>query len=89
MVGMGALVTRSVPDFHLALGRPARSVGYVCRCGEPTARFPHDLPPDDRILECAACGRRYAVAGGEVEELGAENRNASGRRMRGCVRDVS
>src|SRR6266852_914287 len=34
MVGMGALVTRSVPDFHLVIGSPARSVGCVCRCGQ-------------------------------------------------------
>ncbi|PYM72396.1 MAG: N-acetyltransferase, partial [Candidatus Rokuibacteriota bacterium] len=33
MVGMGSLVTRSVPDFHLAIGSPAASVGCVCRCG--------------------------------------------------------
>ena len=33
MIGMGALVTKSVPDFHLAIGHPAKSVGCVCRCG--------------------------------------------------------
>src|SRR5512134_1584051 len=38
MVGMGSVVTRSVPPYHLALGHPARSVGLVCRCGEPLAR---------------------------------------------------
>src|SRR5512134_492423 len=26
MVGMGSLVTRSVPDFHLVVGQPARSI---------------------------------------------------------------
>ncbi|MCU0550263.1 MAG: N-acetyltransferase, partial [Leptolyngbya sp. Prado105] len=26
MVGMGSLVTKSVPDFHLSIGHPARSV---------------------------------------------------------------
>lgn len=33
MVGMGSVVTKSVPDFHLVLGSPARSVGAVCKCG--------------------------------------------------------
>ncbi len=33
MVGMGSVVTRSVPDFHMVLGNPARSVGCVCKCG--------------------------------------------------------
>ena len=27
MVGMGSVVTKSVPDFHLVVGNPARSVG--------------------------------------------------------------
>lgn len=33
MVGMGSVVTKSVPDFHLVLGAPARSIGAVCKCG--------------------------------------------------------
>ena len=33
MVGMGSVVTKSVPDFHLVLGSPARSIGAVCKCG--------------------------------------------------------
>ena len=39
MVGMGSVVTKSVPDFALVIGAPARRVGYVCRCGEPLLRF--------------------------------------------------
>ena len=42
MVGMGSVVTRSVPDFHLVLGNPARSVGCVCRCGPLLTRFDDD-----------------------------------------------
>src|SRR5262249_32432917 len=30
MVGMGSVVTRSVPDFFLVVGNPARPVGCVC-----------------------------------------------------------
>jgi len=29
-----SVVTRSVPDFALVLGIPARLVGWVCRCGK-------------------------------------------------------
>lgn len=65
MVGMGSLVTRSVPDFHLVLGRPARTVGLVCRCGNPMHRGPE--PPDGE-LSCG-CGLQYAVADGFVREL--------------------
>jgi acetyltransferase-like isoleucine patch superfamily enzyme len=66
MVGMGALVTRSVPDFHLAIGHPAVSAGAVCRCGEVVARFAggEDVPD----ARCGACGREYAVVGGHVTE---------------------
>jgi len=71
MVGMGAVVTRSVPDFHLVVGHPARSVGYVCRCGEPVARFPEGRLTDAAELTCGACGRRYAASAGEVTELNA------------------
>ena len=39
MVGMGSVVTRSVPDFHLVVGNPARSIGCVCRCGEPLVKW--------------------------------------------------
>src|SRR6516165_7563356 len=46
MVGMGSLVTRSVPDFHLVVGRPASSVGCVCRCGNPFLRFGAGEVPD-------------------------------------------
>ena len=61
MVGMGAVVTRSVPDFHLALGHPARSVGLVCRCGEPLARW-RETARSSRALTCDACGLAYDVA---------------------------
>ncbi len=39
MIGMGAIVTKSVDDFHLVIGNPARSIGCVCRCGEPLKKW--------------------------------------------------
>ena len=69
MVGMGSVVTRSVPAFHLVVGHPARSVGCVCRCGEPFLRFPAGEPPEVAGVACPACGLRYAVHAGEVVEL--------------------
>src|ERR1035437_4476881 len=33
MVGMGSIVTESIPDFHFVVGSPARAVGAVCKCG--------------------------------------------------------
>jgi acetyltransferase-like isoleucine patch superfamily enzyme len=68
MVGMGSVVTRSVPDFHLVVGNPARSVGCVCRCGQVVARFEPAASPGETA--CAVCGRRYRVdAARAVTEL--------------------
>lgn len=69
MVGMGSVVTRSVADFHLVVGNPARPIGIVCRCGQPILRFDDGAPPDRDDLPCDACGRRFAVSAGAVREL--------------------
>ena len=58
MIGMGSVVTRSVPDFHLALGHPAASVGCVCRCGHLLLRFAERAAGE---AACTDCGRRYAI----------------------------
>ena len=69
MIGMGSLVTKSVPDFHLAMGHPARSVGCVCRCGQLMSRFPATVETFSAEIECPACGLHYRVHEGTVEEL--------------------
>jgi acetyltransferase-like isoleucine patch superfamily enzyme len=69
MVGMGSVVTRSVADFHLVVGQPCRSIGLVCRCGQPFLRFDDAAPPDRDGVACLACGRRFAVEDGAVAEL--------------------
>ena len=69
MIGMGSLVTKSVPDFHLAIGHPAASVGCVCRCGQLLLRFAQPGPASVEEAACVACGWRYAVKGGVVTEL--------------------
>ncbi len=58
MIGMGSVVTKSVPDFHLAIGSPARSIGTVCRCGQLLAMF-SDTQPAAESYNCATCRRRY------------------------------
>jgi UDP-3-O-[3-hydroxymyristoyl] glucosamine N-acyltransferase len=69
MVGMGAVVTKSVPDFHLAIGHPAVSVGCVCRCGQLLERFPRQQTHAERVVTCHACGLGYAVHERSVTEL--------------------
>lgn len=61
-VGMGSVVTADVPDHGLALGNPARLVGFVCRCGEPVARFPAGGEPVRGERACPACGRTVTCA---------------------------
>ncbi len=69
MVGMGSVVTRTLGDFQLAFGNPARVAGAVCRCGEPVARWPVQVPPDEQTAACSSCGRRYRIRQGRVTEL--------------------
>jgi UDP-2-acetamido-3-amino-2,3-dideoxy-glucuronate N-acetyltransferase len=69
MIGMGSVVVRSVPDFHLVVGHPARSRACVCRCGEPFLRFGTDGPRDVDATACPVCGLWYAVLDGSVTEL--------------------
>jgi acetyltransferase-like isoleucine patch superfamily enzyme len=69
MIGMAAVVTRSVPDFHLVTGQPARTAAAVCRCGEPFTRAVDGVLPDLDDVACAACGLRYRVAANVVTEL--------------------
>lgn len=70
MVGMGSVVTKTVPDFHLVIGSPARSVGCVCRCGQLLMKF--DSHTQNSVeVKCSACGLEYAVANLQVTERNA------------------
>ena len=62
MIGMGSVVTRSVPPYRLVLGNPARPVGWVCACGPVLTRSdsPHRGEPD-RPFRCERCSREYAL----------------------------
>jgi UDP-2-acetamido-3-amino-2,3-dideoxy-glucuronate N-acetyltransferase len=68
MVGMGSVVTRSVPDFHLVIGNPARSVGAVCRCGQLLLRFADEDEFAETIL-CPSCSLKYQISQCQVSEL--------------------
>jgi UDP-2-acetamido-3-amino-2,3-dideoxy-glucuronate N-acetyltransferase len=69
LVGMGSVVTRSAPAFHLVVGQPARSVAVISRVGEPIVRFSGARPPDRDEVVCPVSGLRYAIRAGEVIEL--------------------
>ncbi len=67
MIGMGSIVTKSVPDFCLAIGTPARVVGVVCRCGEPVHRF-GEQDSTAAMQTTGQCGLSYSINGHTVME---------------------
>ena len=68
MIGMGSLVTKSIPDFMLAMGHPAQPVGAICRCGQLLLRFDAQAIPDREGIVCPACERTYDLHAGLVTE---------------------
>jgi len=68
MIGMGSVVTRSVPDFHLVIGNPARSIGCVCRCGEPLVKWDELNDTEPVQKQCGVCGREFEISGRDVIE---------------------
>jgi UDP-2-acetamido-3-amino-2,3-dideoxy-glucuronate N-acetyltransferase len=69
MVGMGSLVTKSIPDFHLAIGSPAISIGCLCRCGQVLRRFTEQDSNGPTAVSCPACQLTYSIRDREVVEL--------------------
>jgi len=68
MIGMGSVVTRDVPDYILAVGNPARPIGYVCSCGQPLVPGLHKLLVQRTSLACHNCGAQYEVEGTFVKQ---------------------
>ena len=71
-IGMASVVTKSIPDFALAMGHPARVCGVVCRCGEPLLKYDPTSIPDARRLTCDSCRREYDFVGGLTTERSTE-----------------
>ena len=60
MVGAGAVVTKSVPDYALVLGNPAKLAGWVCQCGVK-------LKSPATEVTCEGCASRYRISNGRCE----------------------
>jgi UDP-2-acetamido-3-amino-2,3-dideoxy-glucuronate N-acetyltransferase len=75
MVGAGAVVVSDVPDYALMLGVPARTRGWVCRCGVTLREVREGAPS-----ACAACGRCYRLEAGTLHDAETESSADSGAR---------
>jgi UDP-2-acetamido-3-amino-2,3-dideoxy-glucuronate N-acetyltransferase len=67
-VGAGSVVTRSVPDYALVVGSPARRIGWVCACGARIhATVGETVVPAAATHEgpatCPSCHATYSIAG--------------------------
>lgn len=62
LIGAGAVVTKSVKDYALVVGNPARVLGYVCKCGERLAF-------NDEKAKCNTCGEEYIKNNDEVKSI--------------------
>ena len=70
MVGMGSVVTKSVGDFQLVVGNPAKVIGTVCRCGARTSVVaPEVISTIPQEIVCPSCQRHYLLSGTSVTEL--------------------
>ena len=68
MIGMGSVITESVPDFHLRVGSPARTIAAVARNGQPLVRAVDAVLPDGHYRDDEGYG--YQIAHNVVTETG-------------------
>ncbi len=52
-IGAGAVVASDIPDYALAVGNPAKIIGWVCECGERI------FNKNESECSCNNCGKNY------------------------------
>ena len=65
-VGAGAVVVKSVPDFALVVGNPARHIGWMCVCGRKLSLAASAVVGRD--CTCTECKRSFSRSGNGLSE---------------------
>ena len=63
MIGAGAVVTKSVPDFALVVGNPAKIIGWVSEAGKKL------IFDKDEIAYCEKSEKKYKMIDNKVDEI--------------------
>lgn len=58
MIGIGSIVTRTIGEYELAYGNPAKGKGYVCKCGEKAMIMNIE---DSLELKCIRCEKTFVA----------------------------
>lgn len=61
MIGAGAVVTSDIPDYALAVGLPAKVIGWICECG-------NRIEFKSGKTACKVCKRKYKKSGSKVSK---------------------
>jgi UDP-2-acetamido-3-amino-2,3-dideoxy-glucuronate N-acetyltransferase len=67
-VAAGAVITKDVPDYGLAVGNPARLTGWICACG---LKLTAGSRPPERIA-CGTCSAQYRGDGAALVPVAIE-----------------
>lgn len=52
-IGAGAVVAKDIPDYAIAVGNPAKVIGWMCECGERI------FEKNESECSCKKCSRNY------------------------------
>jgi acetyltransferase-like isoleucine patch superfamily enzyme len=63
-VGAGSVVLRSVPNFAMVVGNPARQIGWMCVCAEKLPLT--DATSQNLSVICPECNRNFSFMDGEL-----------------------
>ncbi|MFA5386579.1 MAG: acyltransferase [Candidatus Paceibacterota bacterium] len=62
MIGAGGVVANNIPDYAIAIGVPAKVIGWVCECG-------NKLEFEGEKTVCKVCKRKYKKTGDKVKKI--------------------